>query len=81
MLICYSENIVKLIIYSILYGETSMEMQNLLNDLKDVLKGDERLIKDGKLFKNKIIELALQVDKELVKLLLSNPSIKKNFFQ
>jgi len=49
--------------------------------LKDVLKGDERLIKDGKLFKNKIIELALQVDKELVKLLLSNPSIKKNFFQ
>lgn len=58
-----------------------MEMQNLLNDLKEALEGDERLVKDGKLFKNKIIELALQVDKDLIKQLLSSQSIKKNFFQ
>lgn len=56
-------------------------MQNLLNDLKDILQQDERLVVDGKLLKNKIIELGLQLDPSLLKMLLSQPSIKKHFFQ
>ena len=56
-------------------------MQNLLNDLKDLLQQDDRLVVDGKLLKNKIIELSLQLDPSLLKMLLSQPSIKKHFFQ
>lgn len=56
-------------------------MQNLLDDLKELLQEDERLIIDGKLLKNKIIELALQLDPGLLKMLLSHDSIKKHFFQ
>jgi adenine-specific DNA-methyltransferase len=56
-------------------------MQNLLNELKDLLQQDDRLVVDGKLLKNKIIELALQLDPLLLKLLLSQLSIKKYFFQ
>ena len=56
-------------------------MQNLLNELKEHLQQDERLVVDGKLLKNKIIELALQLDPTLLKMLLSQPSIKKHFFQ
>jgi adenine-specific DNA-methyltransferase len=56
-------------------------MQNLLEDLKELLQQDERLVVDGKLLKNKIIELALQLDPVLIKMLLSHESIKKHFFQ
>lgn len=56
-------------------------MQNLLNELKDLLQQDDRLVVDGKLLKNKIIELALQLDPMLLKMLLIQPSIKKHFFQ
>nr|WP_321222222.1 site-specific DNA-methyltransferase [uncultured Psychroserpens sp.] len=56
-------------------------MQNLLEDLKRLLQQDERLVVDGKLLKNKIIELALQLDVILIKMLLSYESIKKHFFQ
>lgn len=56
-------------------------MQNLLDDLKGLLQKDERLVVDGKLLKNKIIELALQLDPNLLKMLLSHDSIKKHFFQ
>jgi adenine-specific DNA-methyltransferase len=56
-------------------------MQNLLNDLKDLLQQDDRLVVDGKLLKNKIIELGLQIDPSLIKILLSHPIIKKHFFQ
>ena len=56
-------------------------MQNLLNELKDLLQQDDRLVVDGKLLKNKIIELALQLDPTLLKMLLSQSSIKKYFFQ
>ncbi|MDD3625832.1 MAG: site-specific DNA-methyltransferase [bacterium] len=55
-------------------------MENLLETLKELLKKDERLIKDGELFKNKIIELALKLDKDLLKLLLSDEKIKEIFF-
>jgi len=56
-------------------------MQNLLDDLKGLLQQDERLVVDGKLLKNKIIELILQLDPGLIKMLLSHQSIKKHFFQ
>ena len=56
-------------------------MQNLLNDLKKTLQSDERLIIDGQLVKNKVVELALAMDEGLIALLLSNDSIKKHFFK
>lgn len=56
-------------------------MQNLLDDLKELLQQDERLVIDGALIKNKIIELALQLDPGLIKMLLTHDSIKKYFFQ
>lgn len=56
-------------------------MQNLLEDLKELLQQDERLVANGKLLKNKLIELALQLDATLIKMLLKNESIKKHFFQ
>lgn len=56
-------------------------MQNLLDDLKKLLIADERLVVEGKLMKNKIIELGLALDKSLLSLLLSNATIKKHFFE
>jgi adenine-specific DNA-methyltransferase len=56
-------------------------MQNLLDDLKNLLQKDEKLLVGGKLLKNKIIELALQLDPDLIKMLLSHEGIKKHFFQ
>lgn len=55
-------------------------MQNLLNDLKAVLEKDDRMIAEGQLLKNKIIELALAMDAGLVRLLLTHDGIKKHFF-
>jgi len=56
-------------------------MQHLLNDLKELLQQDDRLVADGQLLKNKITELALQLDPALLSLLLSHADIKKSFFQ
>jgi adenine-specific DNA-methyltransferase len=56
-------------------------MKNLIDDLTKLLKKDERFTAEGKLLKNKVIEAALQVDTALLKLLLSNKTIKKYFFQ
>jgi adenine-specific DNA-methyltransferase len=56
-------------------------MQNLLNELKELLQHDERLVVDGKLLKNKIIELGLQLDSSLLKILLTNSAIKNHFFK
>lgn len=55
-------------------------MQNLLNEVLKALKSDERLLIDGKLAKNKIVELALAMDEGLITLLLKNKAIKKHFF-
>jgi len=55
-------------------------MENLLDNLKKLLKKDERLISEGELLKNKIIELALKLDKDLIKLLLSDEKMKEVFF-
>ena len=56
-------------------------MQNLLQDLKNALITDERLIINGELAKNKIVELALTLDEAFLSLLLDTPSIKKHFFR
>jgi adenine-specific DNA-methyltransferase len=55
-------------------------MQNLLNDLTELLSKDDRLVSEGKLLKNKVIELALKMDAALIKYLLKNEAIKKHFF-
>ena len=57
-----------------------MEKENLLNNLKSLLQKDERLVSEGELLKNKVIELALKLDKGLVELLLSDEKIKNVFF-
>jgi adenine-specific DNA-methyltransferase len=53
----------------------------LHQDLISVLKKDDRLVVDGKLAKNKVIELALQLDVDLLKLLRSSKDLSKTFFQ
>jgi adenine-specific DNA-methyltransferase len=55
-------------------------MENLLEDLKNLLKKDRRLISDDEILKNKVIELALKLDRDLIKLLLSEEKMKKTFF-
>lgn len=53
----------------------------LHQDLISVLKKDDRLVIDGRLAKNKVIELALQLDADLLKLLRSSKDLSKIFFQ
>jgi len=53
----------------------------LLNELKQLLKKDEKLVSDEELLKNKIVELALKLDEDLIKLLKSNKKIKEHFFK
>ncbi len=55
-------------------------MENLLNNLRSLLQKDERLVSEGGILKNKVIELALKLDKKLIKLLLSDKKIKEIFF-
>jgi len=56
-------------------------MQNLLTELSKILETDARLVIDGKIAKNKVIELALALDESLLKLLLKNDAIKRHFFR
>src|SRR3954466_11381856 len=53
---------------------------NSLKILIEILKKNQRLVVDGNLVKNKIIELALQLDAEILKLLKSSPELRKIFF-
>lgn len=55
-------------------------MKTLMDALIESLQVDERLIVDGKLAKNKIVELALNLDHSLIKHLLSNEQLKNHFF-
>lgn len=55
-------------------------MENLLDNLKSLLQKDERLVSEGEILKNKVIELALKLDKDLIKLLLSDEKMKEGFF-
>lgn len=56
-------------------------MQDLLNELVNLLKADERFVTNGKLLKNKIVEAGLRPDASLLQLLLSNEVMKATFFQ
>ncbi len=56
-------------------------MQNLQNELIDLLKHEDNLVIDGHLNKNKIVELALKVEPQLISLLIKNETFKKHFFQ
>lgn len=53
---------------------------NLLDKLTDLLKKEEKFVVNGKLLKNKIVESALKLDSQLIKLLLSDEIFKKYFF-
>ena len=55
-------------------------MQNLLDNLKNLLQKDERLVSESKLLKNKIVELAIKLDKDLIKLFLADKQMKEVFF-
>ena len=55
-------------------------MKNVMDDIKSLLQKDERLVSEGELLKNKIIELAIKLDKKLIKLLLSSTRMKEVFF-
>jgi adenine-specific DNA-methyltransferase len=56
-------------------------MLPIISALTNTLKSDEKLVIDGKLAKNKIVELALNLDPSLLKLLLSDEQLKGHFFQ
>ncbi|CAI2168509.1 18546_t:CDS:2 [Funneliformis geosporum] len=51
-----------------------------LQTLTQLLKNDQRLVVDGNLAKNKIIELALQLDAGILKLIKSSSELRKIFF-
>ncbi len=54
----------------------------LMKELKELLKKDARLVdSEGNLLKNRIVELALKLDKNLINLLLQNDRIKQHFFK
>jgi adenine-specific DNA-methyltransferase len=56
-------------------------MQNLLSDLTNLLDtSGEFTDENGNLLKNKVIENALKLDPDLLKLLLKSKAIKKHFF-
>jgi adenine-specific DNA-methyltransferase len=53
----------------------------LHQELIEKLSKDDRLVIDGKLAKNKVIELALHLDVDLLKILRSSRDLNKTFFQ
>lgn len=55
-------------------------MQNLFNDLTNSLSADDRFVSDGKVMRNKVVELALNLDPSLIKLLMKHEGLKKYFF-
>jgi adenine-specific DNA-methyltransferase len=56
-------------------------MENILDNLKNLLQKNERLVSEGELLKNKVIELAIKLDEDLIELLLSDEQIKRVFFK
>ncbi len=56
-------------------------MNDVHKKLIATLEKDDRLVVDGKLAKNKVIELALQLDSDLIKSLRSSKDLEKTFFQ
>ncbi len=53
---------------------------SLLDDLKTLLQQDPRLTAKGELLKNQVTELALKLDRDLLRLLLSHERLKTHFF-
>ena len=54
---------------------------NLLEHVKELLRQDSRFCENGKLFKNRIVEAALKLDADLIKLLLNDTRTKRSFFE
>ena len=52
----------------------------LFEHVKEVLAKNESFCKDGKLFKNNVVEAALKMDAELLTILLKDDTTKKHFF-
>lgn len=52
----------------------------LFEHVKEVLSKNESFCKDGKLFKNNVVEAALKLDTELLSILLKDDTSKKHFF-
>lgn len=56
-------------------------MSNFYNTVLEILKQDKRFFtKNGDILRNAIYEAAMQFDKDLIKLLMSNPETKEIFF-
>jgi len=55
-------------------------MNNIFKVLEEALLIDERLVAEGKLLKNKAIELALKMDARLLRSLLKNETLSAFFF-
>ena len=53
----------------------------LLDELHLLLRKDERLVSNDEFLKNRTVEFALKLDKDLIKLLLSNKKVKEHFFE
>jgi adenine-specific DNA-methyltransferase len=57
-------------------------MENLMEELKELLKEDIGFVdSEGNILKNRIVELALKLDENLIKLLLQSDRIKQHFFK
>ncbi len=56
-------------------------MESILDNLKNLLQKDERLVSEGELLKNKVIELAIKLDKDMIESLLSDEQMKAVFFK
>lgn len=54
---------------------------NLFERLEVLLERNEKFCKDGKLFKNRIVEATLRLDRDLIKLLLNDTRTKAFFFE
>lgn len=56
------------------------DMQNLLEDLKKILKKDKRFVNKGEVLIDRVIEAASKSDKDLIKLLALDEKMKVVFF-
>lgn len=55
-------------------------MQNLYVELTSLLSTDNRFVSDGKLMKNKVVELALNLDPALLRMVLQHETLRQHFF-
>lgn len=60
----------------------TMMPQTIFSKLEEILKKDERLASDdGRLLKNKAVELANKLDEDLIKVLFASAELKDTFFK